>query len=60
MRVDQSDLEHSWVLQGGGGEERVGEDGHGVDGRTVIETTVVARFVGQSPRVLGAELSNSM
>ena len=51
-----TDLEHSGVLQGGGGEERVGEDGDGVDGRTVIETTVVR----QSPRVLGAELSTSM
>ena len=39
---------HSGVRQGGLGECWVGEDGEGVDGRTLIETS----SVGKSPSVL--------
>ena len=44
---------HSGVRQGGLADERVGEDGDGVDGRTVIETSTAGKF----PRVLVVHLA---
>ena len=42
------DLVHSGVRQGGLRECWVGEDGEGVDGRTVIETSSVGKYPGPS------------